>query len=62
MAERFKNASVKWSPDFIDVSSSGDLGYTYGKYVWESKDSTGKTTASKGIFHTVWEKQKDGNW
>ena len=22
----------KWSPDFVDVSSSGDLGYTYGQY------------------------------
>ncbi|MEO6611874.1 MAG: nuclear transport factor 2 family protein [Chitinophagaceae bacterium] len=62
MAERFKNASVKWAPDFVDVSSSGDLGYTYGKYVWQSKDSTGKTEESKGIFHTVWKKQKDGSW
>jgi ketosteroid isomerase-like protein len=62
LADRFKNASVKWSPDFIDVSSSGDLGYTYGKYVWLSKDSTGKTQESRGIFHTVWKKQKDGSW
>ena len=62
MADRFKNASVKWAPDFIDVASSGDLGYTYGKYVWQSKDSTGNIHESKGIFHTVWKKQKDGSW
>lgn len=62
MAERFKNATVKWSPDFIDASSSGDLGYTYGKYVWQSKDSTGKIQESRGVFHTVWKKQKDGSW
>lgn len=61
-ADRFKNASVKWSPDFIDASSSGDLGYTYGKYTWQSKDSTGKVNEAKGIFHTVWKKQKDGSW
>jgi ketosteroid isomerase-like protein len=61
-ADRFKSASVKWSPDFADASSSGDLGYTYGKYTWQSKDSTGKTNESSGIFHTVWKKQKDGSW
>lgn len=61
-ADRFKTASVKWSPDFIDASSSGDLGYTYGKYTWQSKDSTGKVNEAKGVFHTVWKKQKDGSW
>ncbi len=58
----FKTASVKWSPDFIDVSDDGTLGYTYGKYNWQSKDSTGKTTESNGVFHTVWKKQTDGTW
>lgn len=58
----FKTASVKWSPDFIDISGDGTLGYTYGKYTWQSKDSTGKITESKGIFHTVWKKQSDGSW
>ncbi len=61
-AQYFKTASVKWSPDFIDVSGDGTLGYTYGKYTWQSKDSTGKITESKGIFHTVWKKQSDGSW
>ncbi len=61
-APYFKTASVKWSPDFVDVSDDGTLGYTYGKYTWQSKDSTGKITESKGIFHTVWKKQSDGSW
>ncbi|MFP5042891.1 YybH family protein [Parasediminibacterium sp. JCM 36343] len=58
----FKTASVSWSPDFIDASIDGTMGYTYGKYIWVSKDSTGKTKELKGIFHTVWKKQKDGSW
>ena len=58
----FKTATVKWSPDFIDAAASGDLGYTYGKYVWQSKDSSGKVEESSGVFHTVWKKQKDGGW
>jgi ketosteroid isomerase-like protein len=58
----FKTATVKWSPDFVEVSADGSLGYTFGKYTWQSKDSTGKINESKGIFHTVWKKQEDGSW
>ncbi len=58
----YKTATVTWSPDFIDASASGDMGYTYGKYTWRSKDSTGAVTEAKGVFHTVWKKQPDGSW
>jgi ketosteroid isomerase-like protein len=54
--------SLKWTPDFIDVAASCDLGYTYGKYTFAVTDSTGKVNESRGYFHTVWKKQKDGNW
>ena len=57
-----KNATVNWTPDFIDVSDCGTLGYTYGKFVWKVKDTNGKFVEYKGIFHTVWKKQKDNNW
>lgn len=53
---------LSWTPDFTDVSASCDLGYTYGKYIFQITDSTGKTNELKGIFHTVWKKQKDGTW
>ncbi len=61
-ADRFKSAKVSWAPDFVDASSAGDIGYTYGKFKWVSTDSTGKATEISGIFHTVWRKQKDGTW
>ena len=61
-ASRFSTATVTWSPDFTDAAASGDLGYTYGKYIWRSKDSTGKVNESSGVFHTVWKKQSDGTW
>jgi len=54
--------SLTWAPDFVDVSSSGDLGYTYGKYVYTSMDSLGNKQSSEGIFHTVWKRQPDGTW
>lgn len=61
-SESFKSASVKWSPDFVDASDDGNMGYTYGRYVWQSKDSTGNTSEFTGVFHTVWKRQSDGSW
>jgi ketosteroid isomerase-like protein len=58
----FKDATVNWTPDFIDVSKSGDLGYTYGKYSWKIKDNDGDIIENKGVFHTVWKRQKDNSW
>jgi ketosteroid isomerase-like protein len=58
----YKDVRLTWAPDFVDVSSSGDLGYTYGKYTFSFRDSTGKINESKGIFHTVWKRQADGSW
>lgn len=57
-----KNVRLEWTPDFVDASSSGDLGYTYGRYTFSATDSAGKDINAKGIFHTVWKKQKDGKW
>jgi len=56
------NITLTWTPDFVDVSSSGDLGYTYGKYVSTVIDSMGVAQRDTGIFHTVWKRQTDGNW
>jgi ketosteroid isomerase-like protein len=58
----YKNASVKWTPDFVDVSDDGSIAYTYGKYVWTAEDEKGETSEFKGVFHTVWKKQNDNTW
>jgi ketosteroid isomerase-like protein len=54
--------SLAWSPTFVDVSASGDLAYTYGTFTFTYADSLGNKNISKGIFHTVWKRQDDGNW
>lgn len=54
--------TLTWEPDFIDVSSSGDLAYTYGKFQFTDIDSTGATVQRNGYFHTVWKRQADGTW
>jgi ketosteroid isomerase-like protein len=56
------NVELAWEPDFVDVSGSGDLGYTYGKYTYSVTDSSGAVKLDSGIFHTVWKRQANGNW
>ncbi len=57
-----QKATLTWKPDFVDVSASGDLGYTYGKYTYVTYDSLDNSREIKGIFHTVWKRQDDGSW
>lgn len=54
--------SLTWEPDFADVSISGDLGYTYGRYRYSITDTSGSERTHTGIFHTVWKRQKNGEW
>ncbi len=56
------NETLTWKPTFVDVSSSGDLAYTYGDFTFTYPDSTGNMKTNKGIFHTVWKRQEDGSW
>ena len=58
----FSNIVLTWKPDFVEVASSGDLAYTYGKYYFTRIDSAGHKSTRSGIFHTVWKKQTDGTW
>jgi ketosteroid isomerase-like protein len=60
--QNMENVKLEWSPDFVDVSESGDLGYTYGNYTFTSIDSLGNKVEDKGIFHTVWKRQTNGAW
>lgn len=61
-AEASENVSLVWQPDFVDVSSSGDLAYTYGKFTYTLSDSLGNENVMEGVFHTVWKRQDDGTW
>jgi ketosteroid isomerase-like protein len=46
-----------WEPEGWDVSSSGDLGYSYGTYVLQSSPSQTET----GNYFRIWKKQ-GGVW
>jgi ketosteroid isomerase-like protein len=67
IAEWYKNDvqpgdNLTWTPTFVDVSNSGDMAFTYGDFVFTYLDSLGNKKENKGIFHTVWKRQKDGSW
>jgi ketosteroid isomerase-like protein len=48
--------------DYVNASAGGDMGYTYGKFLFKGKDPSGKPIKGEGYFHTVWKRQPDGEW
>jgi ketosteroid isomerase-like protein len=48
-----------WTPQFADVSQSGDLGYSYGLY--EMRDKAANSVAETGNYLRVW-KRVNGTW
>jgi ketosteroid isomerase-like protein len=57
-----EGTTLTWTPVRGYMAASGDLGYTYGSYVFTSKDKDGKMVPSYGKYMSVWRKQKDGSW
>ncbi len=56
--KRDKDLTVSWTADFVEVSECGTLGYTYGRFTWKKNNNV----VFEGIYHTVWEKQRDNSW
>ena len=50
---------LSWQPHDGFVSSSGDMGYTYGIY---SLKPSVIDTVFYGTYVTIWKKQKNGTW
>jgi ketosteroid isomerase-like protein len=57
-----EGTTLTWVPVHADMAASGDLGYTYGNYVFTSKNKEGKLVANFGKYTSIWKKQKDGQW
>jgi len=57
-------ATITWEPAFVDVSSSGDLGYTWGRYTLTLPSVVrGKPpSVQMGTYVTVWRRQPGGAW
>ncbi len=49
--------TLNWVPQGAQISSGGDMGFTYGIYNLQAKD-----TVFKGTYVTMWKKEADGKW
>jgi ketosteroid isomerase-like protein len=57
-----EGTSLTWTPVKAEMAASGDLGYTYGNYVYTAKNKEGKLVTNYGKYTSIWKKQKDGPW
>ena len=54
--------TLTWTPIKAEMASSGDMGYTYGNYIYTARNKDGKVTTSYGKYTSIWKKQKEGQW
>lgn len=54
--------TLAWEPVHTIVSSSGDIGYTYGIYTQMARDESHEFITVNGTYITVWRKHDDGKW
>jgi ketosteroid isomerase-like protein len=57
-----EGATLTWTPVKAAMAASGDLGYTYGNYIYTAKNKEGKLVANYGKYTSIWRKQKNGQW
>lgn len=61
-AEFPETASLTWTPLGGDIAESGEVGYTYGRYIVRSIAPDGAITESHGKYITIWKRQADSSW
>jgi len=54
--------TLSWEPQDGEVSSSGDMGYTWGIYTLSFQIDSGENQSQQGKYLNVWEKDVEGNW
>jgi ketosteroid isomerase-like protein len=55
-------ASLTWTPDKAEISASGDLGYTFGRYESAGQGPDGAPVHRTGYYLSIWRKGPDGIW
>lgn len=50
---------LTWKPLYADIAASGDLGYTFGTYTLQTRDSAGQ---EEGTYVSIWKADSNGHW
>ena len=50
--------ALSWEPLRAEIAGSGDLGYTFGRYILRE----GGAIRAHGVYVSIWKKQADGSW
>lgn len=53
---------LTWNPAYADLSTSGDLGFTYGFYEFRPAEGPKAGQVIRGKYVTIWRLQPDGSW
>lgn len=57
-----RSGELFWEPIGADISKSGDLGYTWGRWTFTATNEAGETQIGHGKYMSVWKLQDDGSW
>src|SRR5262245_23374363 len=61
-AGKLPGFQIRWEPESVCVSQSGDLAYMIERNVMSVNDSHGKPVTTYGKVVTVWRKDAEGSW
>jgi len=53
---------LTWQPTSTDVAQSGDLGFTWGTALFQTKGADEKPRINYSKYVSIWKKQRDGSW
>jgi ketosteroid isomerase-like protein len=64
MAPAFSDSSysLSWEPEYVEVASSADLGYTVGRYESRRVGADGVSLVGTGTYVTIWRRDSTGSW
>jgi uncharacterized protein (TIGR02246 family) len=57
-----RTAVLRWQPHTVEVSTSGDLGYTIGDFQMTATLPDGSEVETGGTYVSIWQKGDDGRW